>query len=164
MNLFSGKWHTCCYNSNHVKLALSFQKDARTLFEKETSEDLGKYGYAGYLRVDMFDGGITSPLTVEYMLRRFSEFPEITEVCDGIEAIFTKYDPKFWNYGFSALMSIRSDVNENRARIEYLKSYLPLRDILDILDRPYLNNKLITRKNSCVFTLATVASPLITKS
>ena len=57
MNVFSNKGH-CLYDYNHLKLALSFQKDAQKLFEKENSNDLGEYGFAGYLRVDMVHGGI----------------------------------------------------------------------------------------------------------
>ena len=149
MNIFPGKWHIRPYTSNHVKLVLNFQIDARALFEKET-KDLGRYGYAGYLRVDMTDGGITSPLTVVYMRRRFSEFPEVTEVCDRIEAIFPKYDSRFWDDAFSTLEGIRTDAQEGRrARTEYLQLYLPLEDILDVLDKPYLNSALIAaRKHS----------------
>ncbi|MBI4453227.1 hypothetical protein HY636_01135 [Candidatus Woesearchaeota archaeon] len=148
MNLFSEKWHIRPYTSNHVKLVLNFQIDARALFEKETSPDLGQWGYAGYLRGDMITCGITCSCTIEYMRRRFSEFPEVTEVCNGIEAKFKEYDSNTWNAGLHSFIGILASVKEGRNRLEYLESYLPLYDILEILDKPYLNRILIAEKRS----------------
>lgn len=136
-------WYTRPYTSEHVKLALNFMLDAQKLFQMEHSEDFGENGFGGYLRVNCMKGGINSYSTLRYMKKRFAEFTEITNVCEGIESKFKEYDERFWDIASWSLENQRKNkgdimrlIMENRVPVKYLEQFLPLEDIAYILSKP----------------------------
>lgn len=132
------KCATILYSENLVALVIAFLSDAPKLLALEHSplEELGeggvKYGYTGYLRLDIHNGGLTNPLVLRYMRQTFPQFVEIGEICDKVEATVRRYDADFFE---NIERGYKNDVEHRTkvARHSYIAKFFPVDDLEKIV-------------------------------
>ena len=140
-----GKISQPLYPENLVDLVINFIVDANNLFDKEHSKDLGKHGYAGYLRVTS-RRGVNNPLVLRFVRETFGGFDGISDICDRIESRFRRYDNEWWE-SFSKI-DLNKILECYRARDDhnyedtYLNRFIPKAELAGIFERMERKNRI----------------------
>jgi len=126
------------YTTGQVRLILDFTERVKKFYEETHKSN----DYEAIMKLFFKENseGVLQPFIVRYMKRGFSDIPAVYESCSKLEKFIEEHETirKLWkgmSMGNTPECISKNIESWRNFKVPYLETYVPRRDILDIISR-----------------------------